>query len=77
MIQLIGTLTSPGCWLLHDSEVDSTSFFFKVLYSARVGREGDDSLCWKPSKRRSFEVKTFYKILLPNVGRTFRGLRLL
>jgi hypothetical protein len=34
--------------LVHDWEVDSVSSFFNVLYSARVGREGDDSLCWMP-----------------------------
>jgi hypothetical protein len=39
MIQLIGTLTSPSCWLLHDWEVDSTSFFFNVCIPLEwVGR---------------------------------------
>ena len=40
------------------------SSFFNVLYYARVDWEGDDSLCWMPS-RRSFEVKTLFKVLLP------------
>jgi hypothetical protein len=56
--------------LVHDWEVDSVSSFFNVLYSAGVGREADDGLCWTPSKR-SFEVKSFYKVLLPNVDSSF------
>jgi hypothetical protein len=52
---------------VHDWEVS----FFNVLYSARVGREGEDRLCWTSSKRRSFEVKSFYKFLLPNVDSPF------
>ncbi len=44
---------------VHDWEVS----FFNVLYSARVGREGEDRLCWTSSKRRSFEVKSSYKVL--------------
>jgi hypothetical protein len=50
---------------VHDWEVDSISSLFNVLYYPRVVREGDDSLCWMPSKR-SFNVKQFYKVLLPN-----------
>jgi hypothetical protein len=34
--------------LVHDWEVDSFSFLFNVLYSARVGWEGDARLCWMP-----------------------------
>jgi hypothetical protein len=52
--------------LVHDYEVDFVTSFFNVLYSTRVGLEGDDSLCWMLSKRRSFGVKTFCKVLLPN-----------
>ena len=33
-------------------------------------REGDDSLCWMPSKR-SFDIKNFYKVLLPNSVSSF------
>jgi len=51
-------------------EVDSVSFCFHVLYSARAGQEGDDSLCWQPEKRRAFVVKTLYKVL-PNVASPF------
>jgi hypothetical protein len=73
IIWFIGTLISLG-W-----GVDSVSSFFNVLYSARVGWEGNDKLCWMPSKR-IFEVKYFYKVLtitLPSLGRAFGGLRLL
>jgi hypothetical protein len=53
---------------VHDSKVNSVSFFsFKVLYSIRMGRGGDNKLCWISSKWLSFEVIFFYKVLLPNV----------
>jgi hypothetical protein len=54
--------------LVHDWEVDFVPSFFNVLYSIRVGRGGDYILCWRPLKRRSFEVKSFYKVLLPKVN---------
>jgi hypothetical protein len=57
--------------LMHDWEVDFISSFFNVLYSNRVGREGDDRSCWTPSKRRSFEVKSFYKVILSKVDSSF------
>jgi hypothetical protein len=67
--------------LVHDWEVDFVSSFFNVLYSVRLGWGCDDKLCWTPSKR-SFEFKSFFKVLLPNVDsssleRAFGELRLL
>jgi hypothetical protein len=53
--------------LVHDWEVYSVSSFFNVLYSTRTGWGSKDKLCWIPSKRRSFEIKTCYKALFPNV----------
>jgi hypothetical protein len=36
------------------------SRFFELLYSFKVGYEGDDKICWIPSGRKSFEVKSFF-----------------
>jgi hypothetical protein len=52
--------------LVHDWEVYYVSSFFNVLYSNRVGRVGEHRIRWTPSKSKSFEVKSFYKVLLLN-----------
>jgi len=31
----------------------------------------EDECCWVTSKRLTFEVKTFYKVLIPNVDHAF------
>lgn len=49
--------------LVHDWELDSITLFFNTLYSVRVGRGEEDKFSWNLSKRQSFEVKTFYKVL--------------
>lgn len=50
--------------LVHDSEVDVVSSLFNVMYSVSLVQGVEDKLCWILSKRRSFEVKTFYKALI-------------
>jgi hypothetical protein len=57
--------------LVHDWEVDSISSFFNVLYSIWMDQGVNDKLCWIPSKRRSFEVKYFYEVLLPDTDFSF------
>jgi hypothetical protein len=57
--------------LVHDWEVDVVSSLFNALYSVRLGQGNENKLCWSPSKTRSFEVKTFYKVLLPIVDFSF------
>lgn len=50
--------------------MDTVCSFLNALYSVRS--QGDeDKCCWVPSKRRSFEVRTFYKVLLSNVDYSF------
>jgi hypothetical protein len=45
--------------------------FFEMLYSFRV-RQGDvDRICWSPSKRRKFEVKSYYQVLTSPNGSPF------
>jgi hypothetical protein len=48
---------------VQDWEVEVVSRFFELLYSIKVRYEGDDKICWIPSRRKSFEVKSYYKIL--------------
>jgi hypothetical protein len=48
---------------MHDWEVKVVSYFFEGLYSHRV-RQGDkDKICWIPSKRKKFDVKSYYHVL--------------
>jgi hypothetical protein len=43
---------------LKDWRVDVVFSFFYMLYSLRI-RQGDvDRICWSPSKKRKFEVKS-------------------
>jgi hypothetical protein len=37
--------------------------FFRVLYLARVRREGNEKLWWAPSKKELFGVKSFYSAM--------------
>jgi hypothetical protein len=39
------------------------SSFFEMLYSLRVRQGGEDRICWIPSKRRKFEVRSYYHVL--------------
>jgi len=38
------------------------SRFFE-MYSLKVRYEGEDKICWISSRRKSFEVKSYYKVL--------------
>lgn len=35
------------------------SIFMDTIYSIKVRRSGVDELCWNPSKRVAFEVKSY------------------
>jgi hypothetical protein len=39
------------------------SRFFELLYSQKIIYGGEDKICWVPSKRNIFGVKSFYRIL--------------
>lgn len=56
--------------LVHDWELDFVSSLVNALDSVRLGPGDEDKLCWNPSKRQSFKVKTFYKVL-SNVDASF------
>ena len=47
---------------MHDWEVDVVSRFFE-LYSQKVRYGGDDTICWVPSKRKTFAVRSNYWVL--------------
>jgi hypothetical protein len=46
-----------------DWEVKMVLSFYEQLYSTRIRHGEVDRLVWNLSKRRSFEVKTFYRAL--------------
>jgi hypothetical protein len=48
---------------MHDWEVELVSRIFELLYSFKVRYKRDDKICWIPLKRKSFEVKSYYKVL--------------
>jgi hypothetical protein len=48
---------------VQDWEVELVSRFFEMLYSQRVRIGGEDQMCWIPSKRKFFEVKSYYQVL--------------
>jgi hypothetical protein len=62
MVQFCGIsclITQP----VHNWEVEVVSRFFEMLYSHKVRCEGEDKICWIPAQRKSFEVKSYYKLL--------------
>jgi len=48
---------------VHDWEVEAVSRFFEMLYTLKVRSEGKDKICWIPARKKSFEVKSYYKVL--------------
>lgn len=40
------------------------SSFFELLYSYKVREGGEDIICWIPSKRIQFKVKSYKHVLL-------------
>jgi hypothetical protein len=46
------------------------SWFFE-MYSQRLRHGGEDTICWIPSKRKTFEVKSYYQVLSNDVRSDF------
>ena len=44
-------------------EIDVVSRFFELLYSHKLRYGGEDKICWVLSKRKIFEVKSYYQVL--------------
>jgi len=54
-----------------DWVVEMVMSFYEQLYSTRIRHGEADRVVWTLSKRRSFEVKTFYKVLVCHEAVTF------
>jgi hypothetical protein len=48
---------------VHDWELEEVTHFFALLYSQKIRCGGEDKICWIPSKRNTFDVKSYYKSL--------------
>jgi hypothetical protein len=48
---------------VHDWKVDLVISFFNILYSLKLRRGGEDKICWIPSRRRTFKVRSFFHAL--------------
>jgi hypothetical protein len=51
--------------------VELVTSFFEMLYSFRVRQGAVDSICWIPSKRHKFEMKSYYHVLTIPTGNGF------
>jgi hypothetical protein len=49
--------------LLHDWEVETLVSFYNCLYSRKLRGVGEDKLWWIPSRKGTFEVRSFYRAL--------------
>jgi hypothetical protein len=48
--------------LIHDWEVDTLASY-SLLYSLRSRKKGEDKLWWTLSRKQTFDVRSFYKII--------------
>ena len=49
--------------LAQDWEVDSFLSFLELLYAVTITGNGEDKVCWQPSKSHIFQVSSYYAIL--------------
>jgi hypothetical protein len=56
---------------VHDWEVEAVSRFFEMLYTLKIRNEGEDKMCWNPGRKKSFEVKSYYKVLSSPIQSSF------
>jgi hypothetical protein len=61
------------CQIYQDWEVDLVLAFFGVLYSLRWRQGSEDCIRWIPSKRKKFEVRSFFHELSTSGGSFFLG----
>jgi hypothetical protein len=47
---------------IHDWELEEVMRFFELLYSQQIRHGGVDKICWIPSKRKNFEVESYYQV---------------
>ena len=56
---------------VHDWEIEAVLQFFELLYSQQIKHRGVNKICWIPLKRKNFEVKSYYQVMVnsaPIVG---------
>jgi hypothetical protein len=51
--------------------VEGVSRFFEMLYTLKVRSEGEDKMCWIPARKKSFQVKSYYKVLSSPIHSSF------
>uniref|UniRef100_A0A2N9H0K3 Reverse transcriptase domain-containing protein n=1 Tax=Fagus sylvatica TaxID=28930 RepID=A0A2N9H0K3_FAGSY len=51
-----------------DWELEAVASFLELLSSSSVKGYGEDRLCWRGSSKEGFQVRTYYKYLLPAAG---------
>jgi hypothetical protein len=66
-----GSIKAEKIIMRHDWEVDVFASFFQVLQSATVSQDRADRLCWVPSKKGVFKVKSYFCSLIGSISRRF------
>ena len=52
------------CRRVHDWELETAASFMDLLYSCPIHQGNLDSLCWRPSSQKIFQVRSYYSVLL-------------
>uniref|UniRef100_A0A2N9HC79 Reverse transcriptase domain-containing protein n=1 Tax=Fagus sylvatica TaxID=28930 RepID=A0A2N9HC79_FAGSY len=53
---------------VQDWELEAVSSFLELLYSSSAQGHGEDRMCWRGSSKEDYQVKNYYKHLLPSAG---------
>lgn len=56
---------------VHDWGVEAVSRFFEMSYTLKVRSEGEDKMCWILARKKSFQVKSYYKVLSNPIQSSF------
>ena len=59
------------CRLVQDWELEVVASFMELLYSGSIRRGNLDSLCWRPARRKSFQVHSYYSTLIQPTRNSF------
>lgn len=56
---------------IQDWEMDMLIAFLDLLYLTKIKRNAEDQICWRPTKSRLFEAKSFYRMLFAGGAQSF------